>query len=63
MVYNPAKQAFVTFEDVAQRGDKEALLQLPAEYTGDSVHCWQHFVNTEGNMVSTSVYLGEIVVA
>lgn len=62
VVYNPAKQAFVSFEDVAQRRDKEVVLQLPAAYTGDNVHCWQHFVNAGGDMVSTSVYLGEVVV-
>ncbi|MDR6784136.1 hypothetical protein ABIE26_002475 [Pedobacter africanus] len=60
VVYNLAKPAFVSFEDVAQRGDKEAIFQLPAAYTGDTVHCWQHFVNAQGNAVSTSVYLGEI---
>ncbi|SMC54087.1 DUF6266 family protein [Pedobacter africanus] len=62
VVYNPAKKAFVSFEDVAQRADKEVMLRLPAGYAGDTVHCWQHFVNANGNMVSTSVYLGELLV-
>lgn len=60
VVYNPAKQAFVSFENVAQRADKEAVLQLPAAYAGDRVHCWQHFVNANGDAVSTTVYLGEV---
>ncbi|MDR6786501.1 hypothetical protein ABIE26_005312 [Pedobacter africanus] len=63
VVYNPAKQAFVSFENVAQRADKEAVLQLPAAYAGDRVHCWQHFVNERGDAVSTTVYLGEVLVS
>lgn len=30
IIYNPAKEAIVTFQDVALRVDKEAVLQLPA---------------------------------
>jgi hypothetical protein len=61
IVYNPCKQQFVTFQDVTQRSAKEVELQLPANFAGDKVHAWMHYVNTEGNAVSTSVYVGEIV--
>ncbi|WP_316813970.1 DUF6266 family protein [Pedobacter heparinus] len=57
---SPDKQSFSTFQDIAQRGDKEAILQLPANYAGDTIHCWQHFVNAAGDAVSTTVYLGEL---
>lgn len=63
IIYNPDKKAFVCFEDVAQRVDKEVMLQLPAAYTGDTVHCWQHFVNAECNAVSTTVYIGEVILS
>lgn len=62
IVYNQEKKTFVSFEDVAQRGDKGVRLQLPSDYTGETVHCWQHFVNAQGNAVSTTVYLGALVV-
>lgn len=62
VIYNPAKQEFVTFKDVAQRGDRRVDLQLPAKFAGDSVHAWMHYVNAEGNAVSTTQYLGETVV-
>ena len=62
VVYNPAKKAFVTFEHVAHRADKEVMLQLPPGYANDTVHCWQHFVNAEGDAVSTTIYLGEVVI-
>ncbi|WP_316811278.1 DUF6266 family protein [Pedobacter heparinus] len=62
VIYNPEKEAFVTFTDVATRQQKEAVLQLPEDFAGDTVHCWQHFVNAAGDAVSTSVYLGEVMV-
>ncbi|WP_316813763.1 DUF6266 family protein [Pedobacter heparinus] len=62
IIYNPAKEAFVTFCDVAACHEKEAVLQLPEDFAGDTVHCWQHIVNAKGDAVSTSVYLGEVTV-
>lgn len=63
VIYNPAKQKFVTFKDVAQRADKRMDLQLPANFTGDSLHVWMHYVNVEENAVSTTVYVGEYLLA
>ncbi|MBB5436504.1 hypothetical protein HDC92_000168 [Pedobacter sp. AK017] len=62
IIYNPAKEAFVTFTNAAARADRDAVLQLPEDFAGDTVHAWQHFVNVEGNAVSTSVYLGALMV-
>ncbi|ACU04042.1 DUF6266 family protein [Pedobacter heparinus] len=62
IIYNPAKEAFVTFTNAAARADRHAVLQLPEDFAGDVVHAWQHFVNVEGNAVSTSVYLGALMV-
>lgn len=62
VVYNPQKVQFVTFQDVADRAAKEVGLQLPLDFAGDAVHIWMHYVNVEGNAVSTTQYLGEIAV-
>lgn len=62
VIYNPAKKAFIYVEESVARMDKEAMLQVPEEYNGDVIHCWQHFVNTAGDAVSTTVYLGGIIV-
>jgi hypothetical protein len=62
IIYNPQKEKFVTFKDAAQRQDKETVLQLPKRFAGDTVHAWMQYTNEAGNMVSTSVYLGQIVV-
>ena len=44
------------------RQDKETVLQLPAKFAGDSVHAWMQYTYADGNMVSTSVYLGELLI-
>jgi len=62
VVYNPAKEKFVTFVGVANREAEQAELKLPTEFTGDAVHCWMQYVDLAGEKVSTSAYLGEIVV-
>lgn len=63
IVYNPAKEKFITFEGITERQAKEVNLRLPADFAGDVVHGWMSYVNTKGDAVSTSVYLGEVVVS
>ncbi|MEJ7559340.1 MAG: DUF6266 family protein [Pedobacter sp.] len=59
---NPAKEKFVTFVGVAEREAEQAELKLPPEFSGDTVHCWMQYASAAGDKVSTSAYLGEIVV-
>lgn len=63
VIYNPTKQQFVTFENAALRSDKAVALQLPATFTGDLVHCYMHYVSDAGDAVSTTSYLGELLVS
>ena len=62
VVYNPAKEKFVSFVGVADREAEQADLKLPAEFVGDTVHCWMQYVDAIGDKVSTSTYLGEVIV-
>ncbi|RZK71586.1 MAG: hypothetical protein EOO85_19920 [Pedobacter sp.] len=62
ILYNPAKASFLTFENVAQRGDLEVDLSLPANFKDDVVHCYMQYVNEAGDEVSTTVYAGEVTV-
>jgi len=61
IIYNPVKEQFVTFQDAAERVNGEIILQLPASFVNDQVHCWMQYVNAKGNEVSTSVYMGQVV--
>ena len=62
IVYNPSKDKFATFVAEANRNDEQVNLQLPASFTGDAVHCWMQYVSAEGDRVSSSSYLGEVLV-
>jgi hypothetical protein len=62
IVYNPSKRRFVTFQDAVLRADKEAQLQLPVDFAGDEAHCYMFYINEKGDSVSTSQYLGLILI-
>lgn len=62
IVYNQAKEQFITFQNVVARAAKEVSLQMPKDFAGDAVHCYMHYVNAYSNAVSTSVYVGVVVV-
>jgi hypothetical protein len=63
IVYNPSKDQFVVFEQIARREDKQAELQLPADFSGDLVHCWMGYIGADGKLVSTSSYAGEFLIS
>ncbi len=63
ILYNPEKEDFVHFEHIADRGDQEVLLQLPKDFSGDTVHCWVFFTNSDGSRVSSSNYFEAFTLA
>jgi len=60
IVYNPEKKQFVTFQDIAERGNKAVLLRLSKAFANDQVHVWMGHVDVAGDNVSTSVYFGKV---
>jgi hypothetical protein len=56
--YNPDKEEYVVFENIADRSARVVSLTMPGNFAGDAVHGWMHFVNAGREMVSTTVYLG-----
>ncbi|WP_285008606.1 DUF6266 family protein [Pedobacter faecalis] len=62
IVYNPAKGKFVTFENAADRAEGVARLTVPKNFSGDTVHGYLQYVSADGQRVSTTQYLGEILV-
>ncbi|MES2457359.1 MAG: DUF6266 family protein [Bacteroidota bacterium] len=62
LVYNPAKQMFVTRIGAAVRSVLSYDLALPVNFSGDMVHVYMSFVSADGEMVSDSIYVGGTVV-
>lgn len=58
VIYNEAKEKFVTFENITERAVGEVTLRLPKGFKGDELHCYMHYVSLDGKAVSTSIYFG-----
>ncbi|HKG08326.1 MAG TPA: DUF6266 family protein [Pedobacter sp.] len=63
LFYSERRAEFIIFENGAMRSDKEAKLSLPEGFSGDTLHGYMFYVNAAGDAVSTSQYMGNIVVA
>lgn len=61
-VYNPAKDQYVTLPGAAARSALTFNLPLPADFSGDSVHCYISMVALQGGVVSDSAYLGTVTI-
>ncbi|ACU03146.1 DUF6266 family protein [Pedobacter heparinus] len=63
VVYNPAKNSFVTLPGAAARSALGYNLLLPADYSGDEVHCYISFSSViHKKLVSDTFYVGEFIV-
>ncbi|MCK9451403.1 MAG: DUF6266 family protein [Bacteroidales bacterium] len=69
-VYNPLKNHAVVRINAAERIDASAIIELPANYSGDTVHVYTGFITAEvlvgtasRDSVGESVYAGAIVIA
>ncbi|WP_276089711.1 DUF6266 family protein [Pedobacter sp. JY14-1] len=63
VVYCPECNEFAVFEGVAQRGDGQVKLTLPAGFSRTSdepVHVWMQYLSEMGDAVSTTQYLGKL---
>jgi hypothetical protein len=62
MVYNPDKDRFVVLQNAGARAELGFTLQLPADFLGDTIHCYLSFVSLDGKLVSNSIYVGLLIV-
>ncbi|MBB5437263.1 hypothetical protein HDC92_000931 [Pedobacter sp. AK017] len=62
MVYNPDKDKFVTLQGAAVRSALAYSLQLPGNFSGDTVEAYFSMASADGKMVSDSVYVGSFIV-
>ena len=62
VVYNVEKGKFVFLENAAARSELGFMLQLPANFIGDTVHCYISFVSVTGKVVSNSAHIAQVTV-
>lgn len=62
LAYNVDKNKFTMLPSAAARSAEAYVLQLPPDWSGDTVHTWISFVNALGKEVSNSNYIGEFTV-
>ncbi len=62
IVYNPVKDIHQLLMSFSDRLSKSAVLAVPKEFLGDTVHCWMTFVSPCGKQFSTSSYLGVVTI-
>jgi hypothetical protein len=62
VVYNSAKDSFLTKAENATRADLQDEMVTPRIFRGDTLHGWLFFVSADGKLVSNTSYLGSFVV-
>lgn len=62
VVYNPAKDMFTSLVGAAARSALTYTLILPADFSGDMVHCYISFVSANGKLTSDSFYVAGLTV-
>jgi hypothetical protein len=61
LVCNPAKQGFIQVPLAAERYATAYQLEIPADYTGDTLHCYMNFSSANGKQAGNSLYIGPVV--
>lgn len=62
VLYCPFMDLFEVYVDVALRQEEERDLTAPSYFSGQDVHAWATFISSNGEVVATSIYLGEITI-
>jgi len=62
VIYNPAKDKYVVEQGAAARSAETCTVELPADFSGDTVQCWMSFVSVDGKQVSDSAYVSSVLV-
>lgn len=59
LIYNPAKDRFVSMIAAVARSAKSYTMSIPADFSLDEVHCYISFSSVKKrNLVSNSLYIG-----
>lgn len=61
LIYNPAKKTSIRKVAITDRYAQGYVLDLPASFAGDIVHCYMNLASKERKLQGNSVYLGELI--
>jgi hypothetical protein len=62
LVYNPVKENVMILQGSVNRHAQSFVMEMPANYLGDTVHCYMSFASANGRLQGDSLYIGEIAV-
>lgn len=62
LIYNPAKQMSVIFQNVTNRYAQGHTLEMPVGFIGDTVHCYMNFNAADGKKNGDSTYVAAVLV-
>lgn len=61
VLYNPAKNKYIGFNQLAVREDLSVDIQLPLDFEGEDIHIWLFFISRDNGRRSNSIHLGPVV--
>ena len=62
VVYNEDQNLFLLFKNVGKRVDAQATLEIPEDYSGQTIHVYLFYVNEAGTRQSNSSYIGPVTI-
>ncbi|MBU0695427.1 MAG: hypothetical protein KKE39_02720 [Bacteroidetes bacterium] len=62
LIFEETSGSGFTFQESALRSAGEFLAALPASFSGQTVNCWITVKSNDNKLISTSAYLGQVVV-
>lgn len=62
LVYNPAKEMSVIAVNATSRYEQGYILEIPAGFIGDTVHCYMNFGSADRKKNGDSMYIASLVV-
>jgi len=60
LIYHPVRKAAFIRPNVADRHELGFSMEVPANFSGEAVHCWIAFASADGKLVGDSKYAGMV---
>jgi hypothetical protein len=62
LAYHPVKEKVMILRGAVNRYAQSFVMEMPANYAGDAVHCYMSFASADGKLQGDSLYIGEVTV-